>query len=104
MNVVSVPSGINRPPGKIDIPSAWLGADMRMSACGHQLKCPLCADKRSSSPYSCNHPGLKRHPSVARGASFLSWPVRPSIRPDACAQDGSQANFTSVTEGLANVV
>src|SRR5882757_8844140 len=29
MNVVSVPSGIDRPPGKIDIPSAWQGAEMK---------------------------------------------------------------------------
>lgn len=29
MNVVSARSGINRPPGRIDIPSAWLGAEMK---------------------------------------------------------------------------
>ncbi|MDH6262963.1 TauD/TfdA family dioxygenase [Bradyrhizobium sp. BR13661] len=29
MNLVSAISGINRPPGKIDIPSAWRGADMK---------------------------------------------------------------------------
>jgi len=29
MNPISAPGGINRPPGKIDIPSAWLGAEMK---------------------------------------------------------------------------
>ena len=29
MSVVSVPSGIGRPPGKINIPSAWQGAEMK---------------------------------------------------------------------------
>jgi len=29
MNVASAPSGINRPPGRIDIPSASLGAEMK---------------------------------------------------------------------------
>lgn len=29
MNVVSAPSGIDRPPAKIDIPSAWQGAEMK---------------------------------------------------------------------------
>ncbi|WP_377827807.1 TauD/TfdA family dioxygenase [Bradyrhizobium lupini] len=29
MNVVSVPSGIHRPSGKVDIPSAWEGAEMK---------------------------------------------------------------------------
>src|SRR5436305_1966863 len=29
MNVASVPRGIDRPPGTIDIPSAWLGAEMK---------------------------------------------------------------------------
>ena len=29
MNAVSEPAGIDRPPGKIDIPSAWLGAEMK---------------------------------------------------------------------------
>lgn len=29
MNVVSATRGINRPLGKIDIPSAWLGAEMK---------------------------------------------------------------------------
>lgn len=29
MNVVSAPSGIDLPPGKIDIPSAWQGAEMK---------------------------------------------------------------------------
>ncbi|MGX4806447.1 TauD/TfdA family dioxygenase [Bradyrhizobium guangdongense] len=28
MNPISAPGGINRPPGKIDIPSAWLGAEL----------------------------------------------------------------------------
>src|SRR5262249_1070716 len=31
MNVVSVPSGIDRPPGKIDIPSAWRGAEIKVN-------------------------------------------------------------------------
>src|ERR1700749_1567973 len=29
MNVISVPRAINRPAGKIDIPSAWLGETMK---------------------------------------------------------------------------
>ncbi|GGI26391.1 TauD/TfdA family dioxygenase [Bradyrhizobium guangdongense] len=29
MNPISAPGGSNRPPGKIDIPSAWLGAEMK---------------------------------------------------------------------------
>ena len=29
MNVISVPGGIDRPQGKIDIPSAWQGAEMK---------------------------------------------------------------------------
>ncbi|MGX4773446.1 TauD/TfdA family dioxygenase [Bradyrhizobium guangdongense] len=29
MNTISAPHEINRPPGKIDIPSAWLGAEMK---------------------------------------------------------------------------
>ncbi|WP_247325639.1 hypothetical protein [Bradyrhizobium sp. 21] len=29
MNAISAPGGINRPPGKIDIPSAWQGAEMK---------------------------------------------------------------------------
>lgn len=29
MNPISAPGGINRPPGKIDVPSAWLGAEMK---------------------------------------------------------------------------
>ena len=29
MQVVSAPSGIDLPPGKIDIPSAWRGAEMK---------------------------------------------------------------------------
>jgi hypothetical protein len=29
MNLVSVPGGIHRPPGKVDIPSAWQGAEMK---------------------------------------------------------------------------
>ncbi|MGY3293802.1 hypothetical protein ACVWWP_006869 [Bradyrhizobium sp. LM3.6] len=32
MNVVSVPSGINRPPGRVDIASAWQGAEMKAKA------------------------------------------------------------------------
>jgi hypothetical protein len=31
MNVVSVPREINRPPGKVDIPSAWQGAEMKVN-------------------------------------------------------------------------
>ena len=31
MNVVSVPREINRPPGKLDIPSAWQGAEMKVN-------------------------------------------------------------------------
>lgn len=31
MNLVSVPGGINRPSGKLDIPSAWLGAEMKVN-------------------------------------------------------------------------
>src|SRR3954469_20959331 len=29
MNLVSVPGGIHRPPGRVDIPSAWQGAEMK---------------------------------------------------------------------------
>ncbi len=29
MNVITVPRAINRPPGKLDIPSAWLGSEMK---------------------------------------------------------------------------
>jgi hypothetical protein len=32
MNAVSMPGAVDRPPGKIDIPSAWLGAEMKANS------------------------------------------------------------------------